>query len=432
MARLPWALVWALSAQAILSLTRLFSKMVVGGRFGPGSEAELGYYDTAFGILMMVVALHEAFVTTPMTYFTHRVKVPEQRTFAGRMLSLSLAYCVLAAIGLGVALLARAFMKNFESIGPLMIALTALTVMMPFQLLREFSRRWLLATLQVWQSAVLELLFATLFIVFLLVMLAMETVSASTLFLYTGIANLACLVIWWKYFRTSFDPIVDGLATQTRKNFTYGKWIAGENLSSVGMIFFSQWFLMATQGEVAAGVYSACMTIVLMSNPFLLGVASLFAPQAAQEYENNGYRGLLAMLAKYTVLVTLVLGTFSAVLFFYGDFLTAKMFGESYRQFFLEHFQGRNDVTFILSLAMPCFGISFLLTNCLLATNRPQHNFTAAMLGMLVTIACNVLATSPNVKTAAYSFLAGVIVTTLARGVLLFMTWVKREQTESR
>ena len=74
--RVPMTVFWALAAQAAISISRLLTTMTVGGRFAPeegvdgklfGSAEQLGYYAVAFGVLMMIVGLHEAFVTTPLS-----------------------------------------------------------------------------------------------------------------------------------------------------------------------------------------------------------------------------------------------------------------------------------------------------------------------------------------------------------------------------
>ncbi len=433
-ARLPWALFWALSGQAVLSITRFFSKMVVGGKFssedalGLGSSTELGYYDAAFGVLMLVVGVHEAFVTTPLTFFNHKTKTTDDRKFAGKMLVLSAIFSVLA-FGCLVAVSSYRYSNMTDHAG-LTVAMLALSVLVPFQLIREFARRWLLANIQVKQSALIEFLFAALFIACLCVMVFTNSVSAASVFGVTAVANVVCLAGWWIIYRRSFTMGFGGVGVQSVKNFSYGKWIACENICSVLMVYFSQWFLLAKLGADGAGVYSACMTIVLLANPFMLGVSSLFAPRAAQEFNTNGWPGLLKLLLGYGVFVSAVLVGFSTVLYFYGDLLTTLIFGSEYQDYFLANFAGENITTFLMSMAMPCFGFSFLLTCCLLAADVPIYSFYAAVVGLVATILVNLSYTEPTINTAAISFVVGAVATMLSRA--LFVWWVHRQQNGSR
>ena len=421
-ARLPWAVFWALAAQGILSITRFFSKMVVGGRFGSGEpgygcEADLAYYDAAFGIMMLVLALHEALITTPLTFFNHREKKTVEQTFAGKMLYLSLLFSILALIVMAIV---TWYQYAVIEIGQgFLWAMIALTALVPFQLVKEFSKRWLLANLQVRQSAMLEVGFATSFLLLIGGLIYMAQVNAATVFAITIVANIICLVGWWAYFKDSFSVKLDGVRQQAGDNFKYGKWIAGENICSVAMMFFSQWFLISSVGEVAAGVYSACLTIVFLANPFLLGVSSVFAPSVAREFNQKGWKGMLPVLLSYSAFVSLVLIAFSAALFFLGESLTTFAFGEKYSDYFAAIGDGRNTVTFLLSLAMPCFGLSFLLTCCILAADKPVYCFCAAFVGLVTTIGMNFSFAQPTLHTAAASFVVGAFATMLFRAIVV-------------
>lgn len=421
-ARLPWAVFWALTAQGILSVTRFFSKMVVGGRFGSGEpgyggEAELAYYDAAFGIMMLVLALHEALITTPLTFFNHREKKTVEQSFAGKMLFLSLMFSIVALVVMAIV---TWYQYAFIEIGQgFLWAMVALTVLLPFQLVKEFSKRWLLANLKVRQSAALEIGFAASFLLLIGGLIYTAQVNAAAVFGITTVANIICLAGWWIYFKKAFSVKWTGLRRQASDNFNYGKWIAGENICSVAMMFFSQWFLISSVGEVAAGVYSACLTIVFLANPFLLGVSSIFAPSVAREFNQKGWKGLFSTLVPYAVFVSLVLITFSAWLFFQGESLTALAFGEKYSDYFAATGNGRNTVTFLLSLAMPCFGLSFLLSCCILAADKPIYCFYAALVGLLVTIGLNFSFAQPTLHTAALSFVVGAFCTMIFRAVVV-------------
>lgn len=406
--------------------------MVVGGKLssegavGLGSSAELGYYEATFGVMMLIIGLHEALITTPMTFFNHKTKTTDDRKFAGKMLIISLVFSVLAFLCF-IAVSCYRYTSVTENPG-LTITMLAVSILLPFQLIREFARRWLLADIQVKQSALIEFLFAGLFVACLSVLVLTANVSAATVFSVTAIANLICLACWWMIYRRSFTVGLDGMKEQTKKNFGYGKWIACENVCSVTMIYFSQWFLMAKLGAVGAGVYTACVTIVLLANPFILGVASLFAPRSAQEFNRSGWPGLLKMLLGYSLFVGAVLIGFSTVLYFYGDPLTSLFFGsEQYHDYFQQNFDGINSITFLMSIAMPCFGISFLLACCLLAADLPIYSFYAALVGLVTTVVVNFSFAEPTVNTAAISFVVGAVATTLSRVVLVW--WAHRQQT---
>ena len=404
--------------------------MVVGGRFGSkdveagsevaglGSVADLAYYDAAFGIMLLFVALHEAFVTTPLTFFNHREKKTVERNFAGKMLRLSLIFSAFALVGVLVVIWYQISLVGVSS--GFMWAMVALAALLPFQMIKEFSKRWLLANLQVRQSTVLELGFAASFAVLIATLIYFAKVNAATVFGITLISNVICLVGWWTVYGKSFSMVGEGLKDQAVDNFSYGKWIAGENVCSVLMMYFSQWFLISKIGQEEAGIYSACYTIVFMANPFLLGVSGLFAPRSAQVFSKQGWKGMFPILLSYGAFMTFVLVCFSGILFLFGDSLTTLAFGDEYGDYFDANNGGSNTITFLLSLSMPCFGLSFLLTCCILAADKPIYSFYAAVVGMLVAIGMNFSFAQPSLETASISFVAGAFSTMAFRAIVVW------------
>lgn len=431
-ARNSGAIFWALAGQGVFSITRFFSKMVVGGRFGDGqpgygSEAELAYYDAAFGIMLLVLALHEALITTPLTFFNHRLKKISEQTFAGRMLMLSLLFSVAGLIG---TLLVTWYQASVVGISDRFLwAMIALSILIPFQSVKEFARRWLLANLAVRQSTLMELGFAACFILLVGVLIFAAQVNAAAVFAITVLSNFLCLCSWWAFYRNSFSMSLNGVGEQATENLRVGRWIAGENVSSVVMMYFSQWYLISLVSEKDAGVYTACLTIVFLSNPFILGISSIFAPRAAKEFEEHGWTGLLPILQGYSLFVVGVLVAFSGTLYFFGGPLTELAFGSQYADFFADS-GGKNWLTFILSLATPCFGFSFLLTCCILAADKPLYCFYAAIFGTVVTIVINLVFDQPTPYTAAISFVAGAFATMVFRFVIVWKLY-RNHQTQT-
>ena len=89
---------WALAAQGVVSVTRILTTVTVGGRFAPeettagvmlGSPEQLSLYYAAFGVLTVMLAMHEGFVTTPMTIF-----LPKQGPVSYTHLTLPTIYAV--------------------------------------------------------------------------------------------------------------------------------------------------------------------------------------------------------------------------------------------------------------------------------------------------------------------------------------------------
>ena len=220
---------------------------------------------------MLVVAFFEAFITTPLTVFNQKYSVDQRQKFSGRIITIGLALIGII-VCISVALILVQYQTEYLNPG-LAIALIAAALMTPFQLLREFSRRWLLANFQAMESAILELAFAVLFFVGVCFLLLTDRVSAAWMFTTLAIVNAIGVAGWWLMFRNQFDfawqPTDIPLKSQISDNVRYGGWVAGENVCGVLTMYFCTWFVAYYMGDKATGVFGACFLVVMLANPFL-------------------------------------------------------------------------------------------------------------------------------------------------------------------
>lgn len=419
---LPMTALWALLAQGILSVTRLLTSMTVGGKFssaaalGTDRNEQLGYYWIGFSTLMLVVALFEAFVTTPLTVFNQQQSEKEKPRFFAQTLFAGLLLIGLI-VGVSGSLIVVQFQTSYLNPG-LSLALVATAFLAPFQLLREFSRRWLLADLRAKESAILEIVFALLFLTGVSILLVNDQVTAVAMFFTLAIINAIGLVGWWYIFRSQFDfsrgRDSEPLLQQIPDNFRYGRWVAGENVCAVLTMYFCNWFLAYQTGEEATGVFGSCFQVVLLANPFLLGIASILAPRAAAAFSDQAYPGMLKVLIKFGIVMFTVMTLFSLLLWFAGDQITAIMFPTT-DFFFEEYLDSQNRITAVLGLALPAMGLSYLASCGLMAAHRPRDNFYSAIVGAIVLIALNFCFSETTLMTAAISFILSYCVATICR-----------------
>lgn len=424
-ARLPMTVLWALLAQGLLSITRLLTTMTVGGRFGSGSEGQLGYYSSAFSLLMILIAIFEAFITTPLTVFNQQQSNRRRPIFAGHMLASALLLMgLLGAIAcIWISLqLSYQWLKSPE----LVAALVAVCIIGPLQLLREFARRWLLANLQARPAAFLEFLFAGLFVAALLGLVLANQVTAVSVFAAIGVVNTIGLIVWWRYYGQEFVFERRTLGQQLNLNFQYGRWVAGENVCSALTMYFCSWYLMYMIDEDAAGFFFACFTVVLLANPFLLGICSILAPKAANAYIESSYQGLARVLCRFGGVIMGVLLLFAVGLWFGGEWLTNRVFGPRYELYVIEHLGGQNRITSVLGLAMPLMGLSYISAFGLLAINRPFENFYAAIAGLVVLVGMCLSFAEPTLSNAAISFVASFATAATCRAGFLIFAFAKR------
>ena len=405
---------WALIDQAAISATRFLIAVMVGKY---GSEAELGLYSAGFGILVAMITVQESLVTTPYTFFSSQLDQLKRNTFAGSALTTVLAYLGSVTVLMAGVL---AGLWILEVRGDFLAILMALVLITPTALLREFCRRWLFAHLRIRMATLLDILFSAVTLIGMVILIVLDQTTAFFALLITGLSSLVVVLLAFQ-FRDEFKFQKSEVRRDISKKFSFGKWAAGASLLSALLVYFAHWFLMATQGEAAAGLYAACLTLVLLANPFLLGLSSILAPLAARAVAEQGRPALLRLVCRYLFKVVGILLVFAGVLAFSGDWLLGVVFDPSY--------QGNQYTINILAIALIGIGVNFILANGLYALGQPRHDLFAAAIGLGVTGFLAWITQPENPGQMANCFVSGVLIMAVYRIVVFFVLASRPEPT---
>lgn len=434
--------IFAVIGQGLFSLSRFITTMVIGGRFnlnnvttGAGSKAELGHYLAYFSVLLFVMGILEAFVTTPMTYLMHSRSDQEKPKFSTFLLLICIAT---SAFFLALLLLAGG-VAQFINPNLGLFTVTAFAFLVATQFIREFFIRWLLAHLKTGHYVASELAYFLVFALATGLIIGSQQIFLSTIFLIAGLSNLLLIaIVWWQH-RSEFSPIYSTLQqtgvlrgpskvavgdaqnsqsnlwpefiSTLREQIFFGRWLAADSIFAVMTIYFFNWFLLLKIDADAAGIYGACMTIVLLANPLLNGVMSAFAPIVAIEYQNSGKAGLNRILWKYGCALVALMLLFAGCLWFAGGPLTKLLYGTEYDQFFADRYSGENRIPFLLGLSMPLNAAAYLLACSLMACGAPKYNCFSSLAGLLVVVGLGAMLREPDLVSCAVCFSISIGVT---------------------
>lgn len=440
---------FAVIGQGLFSLTRFATTMVIGGRFkmgnvstGGGSEAELGQYLAYFSVLLFGMGILEAFITTPMTYLMHGRREEQKPLFS----TFLLLVCSAAAVIVCAVVLINGALLKIGYPGLALGAVVAFGVLMATQFVREFLVRWLLAHLKTWQYAVYELAYFVFFAFAIGLIISGQQAYLSTIFAVAAACNVLLIaLIWWQH-HPEFAPIQTTLqqagllnrragkvavdanvgapvesslwsdfTSTMREQIYFGRWLALDSIFAVMTVYFFNWLLLLKIDATAAGIYGACMTIVLLANPFLNGVISAFAPIAAMEYQESGKAGLNRILWRYGGPLVVLMLAFAVCLWFVGGPLTKLVYGESYDQFFAVHYAGHNRIPFLLGLAMPLNAAAYVLACNLMACGHPKYICVSSLAGLLAVVGLGGMMGKPDLVSCAWCFAISIGVTLLFR-----------------
>jgi O-antigen/teichoic acid export membrane protein len=169
-----------------------------------------------------------------------------------------------------------------------------------------------------------------------------------------------------------------------------------------------QWVLVLMLDETATGLFVAPLTMVMIINPFLMGVTNVFLPASASALasgKSKEVRSGVHMLALF--FVPLMAGFLGAVILF-GPDLMPIIYGAEY---------AGHDLTLILlavTVVLRTFGIPANIG--LWVFERTRENFFCGAMGFLVTMAVTLAAVpSAGVAGAAFGLVAGDAVTSVLR-----------------
>lgn len=357
--------------QVVVSGTR-FATTVLVGKFG--SDSELGVYSLAFSFVVLVVCLQESLISIPYTVFVKRLKEPEQKTYSGS----SFIQCIcINAIAVAFLFIGCIVAFSFEFASGYSWLFVVLTVLLPFMMIREFARRFAFAHLNMKSVVGLDVGVSVLQLGGLLFIACFGTMNAVWAYVATGAACVVGCLAWFWLSRSSFTFEREKYRPDSVKNWDFGKWVAGAHLISVFHNYFAHWLLVAYYGESSTGVYAACMTVVVLANPFILGISNVLSPKASHAYAEHGVLAVRSMVWKFIVIVTLPLLAFSVLACFYGEQFVVWIFKEEYA--------GNQLTISTLAFGTIALGISYSVSSGLRAIDRPEVNLWAGLTGFVAT-----------------------------------------------
>ena len=176
--------------QGVVSGTNFLTTVLIGRVCGVD---ELGIYSLGFSLLVFTTNIHESLILAPYTVYVNRLEPQKRAEYAGSIL---IHHILLSAVAM-LCLSAFAFALMLE-FGPqrLILLIWLLVGVVPFTLLKEFGRRFMLAHLHLMTTLILDIAVAILQIGGLLWLAYTDNLSGIIAFYAVGVASGVGGVIW--------------------------------------------------------------------------------------------------------------------------------------------------------------------------------------------------------------------------------------------
>ena len=391
--------------QSLVSGTRFLTSLLIGGFCG---AAELGSYVLGFSIIMVLLSVQLSLFTGPYIVYGNRVFGRERAELAGNVLLHFVLFAILAGVCLAVIARGMAVAGFGSGTTTLLYVLAAAA---PCILLREQARQFAFAHLNV-KSALMIDLAATLMQVGGLLALAMtDRLSAVNAFIVAGAACGISGVVWFWAGRRKLAIRRQNVASDFRRNWKIGRWDCADGLVNTAQAYGLLWVLAFISDPAAVGIYAACLTILQLANPLLLGMASVLCPKSAQAFASCGSIGVWHIAKMTTIVLGLATSVFCAFAMLWGvDFVTILYRGQEFA------FDRLVITVLVAGLFANVLGVG--PENALWAMVRNDLNFKASLAGFVVMFAIAFWLIPPwGVLGAAIAFLGGKTVTSGARWI---------------
>jgi O-antigen/teichoic acid export membrane protein len=144
-------------------------------------------------------------------------------------------------------------------------------------------------------------------------------------------------------------------------------------------MYLLYWLLAFLQDTSATGIYSACVTIVSLANPFVFGMTNVLAPRLAHADGQNDAAGIRRLVWTSTGILAAVVGSYCTLLLIWGDEVVALCYGTQ--------FTGQHWTIITCTLAMFAGVMGTCVSHGLWVMQRNDFNFRASLIGMIVTLA---------------------------------------------
>jgi O-antigen/teichoic acid export membrane protein len=360
----------ALLDQVVVGGTSLLTTIVVGRVCG---AEELGVFTLGLSIMILAIVAQEALITTPFTINVSRFRGAGRRRYTAGVM----AHFAIHALLFGSVVAVAAALVTLTGLGPSGMAATlwALTLAIPFRLLRELARRLSYADMNTRAALAVGVVTAVLQLTLLVLLAALGMLSATTALALVGFSAAVSGIGWFLVYRPPLRCKRRLLVAVARRNSLAGKWLFAGQIPRYFSYYSLPWLIVAFVGTSQAGVFAACGAIIALVNPLVAAFNNVLMPRLATAFADGGRREVHRIVFKATVVLATVVGTFSAFTVLLGGYIVKFVFGSAYAD--------NGHVLAVMAL-VPLLGVLVQsASQALFVLQRPRLTVAAQISGVL-------------------------------------------------
>ncbi|QDU81308.1 hypothetical protein Pla110_30490 [Polystyrenella longa] len=367
--------------QGLVSGTNFLTMVIIGRSC---LAEELGVFHLLMTVILMSFLFQDALTSAPYRIYLRKKTQPEQETYSGSLFVHQLFVCgiVMAVlVGIYFASLSGILLPSIQS------PLLPLFLLAPFILAREFLRRVSFAHLQFEIAILIDVLVTGFQLVALGTLAYLDLLTIPLAYTVIGCACLVSVIVWFVMNPVKRTYKRERFLKDWQENWSFARWSVGSLMvANMPGVLLLPWMLALKEGEQSIGILAACFTIIGVANVFLNGVENLLGPRSAHALHEGGKTELRNVIYRATVLMGVSMSIFTLALMFGGQWIALTLYGRDYAEF--GDLMGW--IIFALSLHVLAGAIGMSPGNGLWALERPNENFFASFMVMVVTFAVSI------------------------------------------
>jgi O-antigen/teichoic acid export membrane protein len=361
--------------QAIVSAGSFLTGIIVARMC---DKADFGLFVLGLTIVTFALSLQSSLITSPYMIRIAKLKEFERRSFTGS----TFAHQLMLSLACGLLLMSVSFFFRGQGSG-MTTVMSALAVALPFILTKEYIRSVSLARLHIHSVLLSDSLLLCVQIIGMLLLARHHKLSAPVTFLIIaascGVVGISLAA--WRH--SWFEFNLREIRVHLSGNLGLGRWLLASSFINTFSKELYPWMLTFFHSPAATGSFAACVGVVFMSNPFVIGLNNFLGPLANRVHADKGKRELFALIRSFTLLVVAVMGLFCGTLFMFGDEIVTFIYGLKY--------SGNGLLISILGLGMLSSVSTSPIGFGLYALERTDVTFKACLCSLIVTLSIGML-----------------------------------------
>jgi len=292
-------------------------------------KQEFGYYSIAFAVMLFVISLQNALVTTPLTVLIPGKKEDQKHRYVWNL-------CWGQYIGLipvVILVTAASFVSLNFGVEQAKVEISIALALATFGVvLREFYRTYQFAEQQPVKVLVADIFYAALLLSLVMMSWWLNIISAMLVFVYIGLCSASiCLLN-----RSEFDARFDFKETRDcfAENWIYGKWsLLGVTVTHIQKYSYL-YFVGGIMGSLAVADVSAARLLMM---PFVFletGWIKVCVPHGARLRENGEIIRYYKELLFASFAMVMVVFAYVTILFAGEDLVTSLFLKNEYSNAF--------------------------------------------------------------------------------------------------